>query len=129
MNTKLNPSAESPSNVTPGRNPCFGTDPQVAALNVLLDDEHSYLLPYGHFTHSEIVPNPALEKEPDAPPQKLLIRFAAAEVVVLGCGLKAIDRAIQKFELKFVKAIDRRYAATLNAHVAAVSITFTKETP
>jgi hypothetical protein len=36
---------------------------------------------------------------------------------------------IQKYELKFVKSLDRRYAAALKTHVAAVTITFTKETP
>ena len=50
-----------------------------------------------------------------------------AEVVVLGSGLKAVERAIQKYELKFVKSADRRFAATLNTHIAAVTITFTKE--
>jgi len=34
-----------------------------------------------------------------------------AEVAVLGSGLKSLDRAIQKYELKLVKSADRRYAA------------------
>jgi hypothetical protein len=56
-----------------------------------------------------------------------LICFAVAEVAVLGSGLKSLERAIQKYELKHVKSADRRYAATLKTHVAAVTITFTKE--
>jgi hypothetical protein len=70
-----------------------------------------------------------LEKEPDAPPQKLVICFALAEVTVLGSGLKSLERAIQKYELKLVKSADRHFAATLKTHVAAVAITLTKETP
>jgi hypothetical protein len=101
----------------------------VATLNVFADDERSYQLPYAQFLYAEMVPNPALEKEPDAPPQKLLICFAMAEVAVLGSGLKSLDRAIQKYELKLVKSADRRYAATLKTHVAVVVITLTKETP
>jgi hypothetical protein len=99
----------------------------VATLNVFADDEHSYHLPYAQFLYAEMIPNPALETVPDTSPQKLLICFAVAEVAVLGSGLKSLERAIQKYELKFVKSADRRFAATLKTHVAAVAITFTKE--
>jgi hypothetical protein len=93
---------------------------------VVADDGISYLLPYAQFLNSERTPNPALEKEPDAPPEKLLIRFAVAQVTVTGTGLNALERALQKCELKFVKSADQRYATTLKSHVAAISITFTK---
>ena len=76
-----------------------------------------------------MIPNPALEKDADTPPEKLLICFAAAGVTVRGGGLKSLERSIQKYELKFVKSADRRYAAALKTHVAAVGINFTKETP
>ena len=112
---------------SPRDNPCFDTDSTAAALNVLADDGASFLLPYAQFLFAERESNPALEKEPDAPPEKMRIGFAQAEVVVLGSGLKALERALQKLELKFVKAADRRLAATLNTHVAAVTITFAKE--
>jgi hypothetical protein len=99
----------------------------VATLNVFADDEHSYHLPYAQFLYAEMIPNPALEKKPDAPPEKMLICFAIAEVTVLGSGLKSLERAIQKYELKFVKAADRRYAAALKTHVAAVVVNLTKQ--
>ena len=44
--------------------------------------------------------------------KKCLIHFACAEVIVLGSGLKRLERGIQKYELKFVKSADRRLAAT-----------------
>ena len=111
------------------RNPCYGSDPTVATLNVFADDERSYQLPYAQFLYAEMTPNPALERNMDAPPERLLICFAVAEVMVLGSGLKSLERTIQKYELKFVKSVDRRYAATLKAHVAAVTITFTEDKP
>ena len=74
-----------------------------------------------------MISNPALETKPDAPPEKLLLCFAVAEVAVLGSGLKAVERAVQKYELKFVKAADRRYATAFKTHVVAVAIAFTKE--
>ena len=125
MNTNENPPATSAS--SPRDNPCFRSDTQTAALDVFADHGISYLLPYAQFLYAERVPNPMLEKEPDAPPEKMLIRFALAEVVVLGSGLTAIERALQKYELKFVKAADRRHAATLNTFVASVAITLTKK--
>jgi len=112
---------------SPRDNPCFGTDPNIAALNVLADDGHSHLLPYAQFLYAQRDSNPALEEEPDAPPERLLIRFAVAKITVTGAGLNTLERAIQRQELKFVKAADRRLAATLKAHVAAVSVTFDKE--
>jgi hypothetical protein len=77
--------------------------------------------------YAEKIPNPALENEPDAPPEKVLIHFACADVVILGSGLKRLGQDIQKYELKFVKSADRRLAATLKTHIAAVTVTLTKE--
>jgi len=96
-------------------------------LKVIADSGISYLLPYAQFMYAEKIPNPALEKEPDAPPEKMLIRFACADVVVLGSGFQRLEQEIQKYELKFVKSADRRLAATLNTHIAAVTVTLTKE--
>ena len=125
MNTNTNPAAASePSS---RENPCYSKDPNVATLNVIADDERSYQLPYAQFLYSETTPNSALEKDADAPPEKLLIVFAVAKVTVLGRGLKSLERMIQKYELKFVKSAGRRYAAVFNTHVAVVSISFTKE--
>jgi hypothetical protein len=127
MNTNTNPAAASASSSRD--NPCYGSDPTVATLNVFADDERSYQLPYAQFLYAELIPNPVLEKNSDAPPEQLLISFAVGEVTVFGSGLKSLERAIQKYELKFVKAADRRYAAALKTHVAAVVIDFNKETP
>ena len=99
----------------------------MATLNVLADDERSYQLPYAQFLYAKTTPNPALERDGAAPPEKLLICFAVAKVTVLGRGLKSLERMIQKYELKFVKSAGRRYAAVFNTHVAVVSISFTKE--
>ena len=125
MNTNTNPAAASES--SPRDNPCYGSDPTAATLNVFTDDERSYQLPYAQFLYAETTPNPALERDAAAPPEKLLICFAVAKVTVLGSGLKSLERAIQGYELKFVKSAGRRYARLLNTHVAAVTITFTKE--
>jgi hypothetical protein len=125
LNTSDNPPVISASN--PRDNPCVGSDSTITALKVIADDGVSYLLPYAQFLYAEKVSNPALEKEPDAPPEKMRIHFAAGDVVVLGSGLKRLETDIQKYELKFVKSADRRLAATLNTHIAAVTVTLSKE--
>ena len=81
MNTNEHPPTESafrPDHNPWGDNPCFGSDTQIAALNVFADDGNSYLLPYAQFLSAERFSNPALEQEPDAPPEKMLIRFASS---------------------------------------------------
>jgi hypothetical protein len=125
----LNPSDNPPaiSASSPRDNPCLERDSTIAALNVFADDGISYLLPYAQFLYAEKIPNPALEKEPDAPPEKMLIHFACADVVVQGSGLKRLVAELQKYELKFVKSADRRLATTLNTHIAAVTVTLPKE--
>ena len=112
---------------SPQDNPCLGSDPNIAALEVIADDGISYLFPYAQFLSAERVHNPALEKEPDAPPEKMRIRFASAEVAVLGSGLNAVERRLQKYELAFLKSADRRLAATLKTHIAVITVTLTKE--
>jgi hypothetical protein len=112
---------------SPQDNPCLGSDPNIAALEVIADDGISYLFPYAQFLSAERVHNPALEKVPDAPPEKMRIRFATAEVAVLGSGLNTVERRLQKYELAFVKSADRRLAATLKTHIAVITVTLTKE--
>jgi hypothetical protein len=124
LNSENQPTASASS---PRDNPCLERDSTIAALKVIADDGISYLLPYAQFMYAEKISNPALEKEPDAPPEKMLIHFACADVVVLGSGLQRLEQDIQKYELKFVKAADRRLAATLNTHIAALTVTLTKE--
>ena len=125
MNLSANSDVASAS--SPRDNPCFDIDPTVATLIVFADDEHSYMLPYAQFLYAELIPNPVLEVQREAPPEKLTIHFVAAEVEMFGSGFRSIVRALQKYELKFVKSAGRRYATLLKTHIAAVAISFNKE--
>ena len=125
MNINKRPLTE--SDFRSGHNPCYTSNPKSAALKVYADDGRNYLLPYAQLLSAESFSNPALEQEPDAPPEKMLIRFAQAEVVVLGSGLDSVERELQQYELNFVKSAPRRFAGLLNTHIAAVTITFNKE--
>jgi len=88
-NRSDNPPAISAS--SPRDNPCLGHDAKAAAVAVLTDDGISYLLPYAHLLYAERKANPALENEPEAPPEKMSIHFGCAEVIVLGSGLKRLE--------------------------------------
>jgi hypothetical protein len=125
MNNNEKPLIE--SDFRTGHNPCYSSAPNIASLNVFADNGDSYLLPYAQLLSAKRTSNPALEEEPDAPPEKILVHFAQAEVSVLGIGLAAVERDLQKYELKFVKSTLRRFVGLLNTHIAAVTITFTKE--
>ena len=124
-NTSDNPPAISAS--SPRDNPCLGHDAKAAAVAVLTDDGINYLLPYAQFLYAERTTNPALEKEPEASPEKMSIHFGCAEVIVRGSGLKRLERWLQGYELSFVMSADSRLAAVYDTLITAITITLTKE--
>ena len=125
LNSSEQPPAISAS--SPRKNPCIGSDPNIAALEVIADDGISYLLPYAQFLYAERTANPALEKEPEAPPEKMSIYFGCAEVVVLGSGLKRLESWLQGYKLSFVMSADSRLGAVYDTLITAVTVTLTKE--
>lgn len=128
MNT--NPPLESATNRLLADKDCYGTDSQVATLNVITDQRRGYQLAYAHFIHSELGANPALEQRPDAPPQQLVMHFSMAVVTVLGAALHLIDKAVQKNDLKYVQrgSLDARKLERFQNNnapvVASVTIAF-----
>jgi hypothetical protein len=125
LNTSEQPPTASAS--SPRDNPCLGNDPTIAALEIIADDGISYLLPYAQFLYAERTANPALENEPDASPEKMSIHFGCAEVIVLGSGLKRLERWIQGYELSFVMSADSRLGAVYDTLITTVTLTLTKE--
>jgi len=125
LNSSEQPPAMSVSNSRD--NPCLGHDSNAAAVAFLTDDGISYLLPYAQFLHAERMANPALEKGPEASPEKMSIHFGCAEVVVLGSGLKRLEGWLQKNELSFVMSADSRLDDVCRALITAVTVTLTKE--
>ena len=124
LNTNENPTT-SASN--PRDNPCLGSDSTIAALDAFADDGISYLLPYAQFLYAERTANPALEKAPEASPEKLSIHFGCAEVIVLGSGLNRLEDWLQRYELSCVRPADSRLAAVYDTLISAVAVTLTKE--
>lgn len=124
-NTSEQPPAMSVS--SPRDNPCLGHDSNAAAVAVLADDGISYLLPYAQFLYAKRMANPALEQEPEAPPEKMSIHFVSAEVIVFGSGLKRLEGWLQRYELSFVMPADSRLGAVYDTLITTVTLTLTKE--
>jgi hypothetical protein len=125
LNSSEQPPAMSVSNSR--NNPCLGHDSNAAAVAFLTDDGISYLLPYAQFLYAERMANPALENDPEAPPDKMSIHFVGAGVVVLGSGLKRLEAWLQKNELSSVKSGDSRLDGVSSALITAVTVSLTKE--
>jgi hypothetical protein len=77
--------------------------------------------------YAERTANPALEKEPEAWPEKMSIHFGCAEVILLGSGLKRLESWLQKNELSFVMPADSRLGAVYDTLVTTVTLTLIKE--
>jgi hypothetical protein len=103
---------ESPSTeASAQRNPCHDTtNKHTFALGVTADDGHDYFFGTTQFIEAEIAANAAVEKSETAPPERLHLRFATGEAVILGQGLRRLAQLIQRGELENIRPLDRRYA-------------------
>jgi len=125
LNNSEPPTAMSEFNTR--KNACIGHNSNAAAIAVHTHDGISYLLPYAQFLYAERTANPALEKAPEASPEKLSIHFGCAEVIVLGSGLNRLEDWLQRYELSCVRPADSRLAAVYDTLISAVAVTLTKE--
>ena len=125
LNSSEQPPAISVSNSRD--NPCLGHDSNAAAVAFLTDDGISYLLPYAQFLYAERMANPALEKGPEASPEKMSIHFGCADVIVLGSGLNWLERRLQQYEFSFVMSANSRLGAVYDTLITTVTLTLTKK--
>jgi len=93
-----------------------------ASISILADDGRTYgfaTSQYVDFVHEA---NPEMQKDSDAPAERMRLRFATAEVMILGSGLERIARALSEGQLCRMKAISRRYAGVLKSGPMIFSI-------
>ena len=118
------PSAESAS----PRNLCHDTSNKHSfALGVTADDGHEYFFSAAQFVEAEFAANAAIEKSENAPPERLHIRSATGEVVVLGQGLRRLAQLIQRGELENIRPVRQRYAGLRPSGVMISSIVVTRK--
>src|ERR1022692_223578 len=65
------------------------------------------------FSEAELIANSVVEKIESAPPERLHLRYATGEAIILGRGLRQLTQLLQRGELENIRLLDRRYARTL----------------
>lgn len=101
------PSVES----SPSPSACYETSNKyLCALGVTADDGRDYLFSAAQFLDAELQANTGVEADEQAPPDRLHVRYASGEMVILGRGLRVVARWLQRGELESLKPLGKRYA-------------------
>ena len=118
------PSAESSAQ----RNPCFETTHKHSfALGVTADDGHDYFFGTSQFLDAELTANTGVEQNECAPPERLQVRYATGEIVILGRGLGRVAQWLQRGELESLKPVGRRYTGLRQSMPIISSIAVTRK--
>jgi len=89
---------------------CFeSTQRHVFALAVTADDGQDYFLSTAQFLDAQLERNPTTQDNQKQASERLLLRYAAAEIVILGRGLRRLTRHLQRGELESLKPLAARY--------------------
>lgn len=95
-----------------GKARCHEVSPiHVHSLALEADDGQTYCLSTAQYLDLVIGPNPVLAQEPEAPPERAVMRFGDTEVVVLGSGLRNIQRHLATNELALLRSMPARFGA------------------
>jgi hypothetical protein len=119
----------SPSTEASGqRNPCHDTmNKHSFALGVTADDGHDYFFGAPQFIEAELAANAGVENCESAPPERLYLRYATGEAVILGRGLRRLAQLLQRGELENIRPLDRRYAGLRHTGPIISSIVVTRK--
>jgi hypothetical protein len=118
------PSAESSQ---PDNPCCERTHKHSFALAVTSDDGHEYFFGTAQFLDAELTANASVEQSENAPPERLQIRYATGEIVLLGRGLHKLAQWLQRGELESLKPLGKRYAGLRLRDAFVTSITVSRE--
>jgi len=120
---------ESPSPEPSGqRHPCYETTHKHSfALAVTADDGREHFFGTAQFLEAELAANPSIEKSAQASRERLLVRYATGEVIVLGRGLRRLAQILQRGELESLKPLGERYTWLRPDGPMITSITVTRK--
>ena len=93
-------------------------------IEFVLSDTERLGFHTGQLLHYRLEPNSMEEKH--APPEKLTLAFATADVVILGWKLSALANHLRDGDLLWVRSLPARYAGldrSTKTFVASISIT------
>lgn len=106
-----------------GKNPCFSLDPRCTGVVFHPNRAVSYLVSYAHLLNAEWRPESNVVKDPEICPDRITLRFATMEIVVVGSGLARVMAWLQRAELASVKAVEPRLAVPGQPYVQSIRVT------
>ena len=81
-----------------------------ATIDFFTRDNRIYGFPYSHLINYFLDPNPDLDRNRDAPPDRVTFAFSSHDVVVLGWRLRGLFEHFHNTSISAVRAFDARYA-------------------
>jgi len=82
-----------------------------ASVRIQAGDRRSYCFSTSHYLDALIETN--ADHQPNAPPQRLTLRFTTGEAVILGSGLERIEERLSESHLRGLKTVEPRHASLL----------------
>jgi len=106
------------------KNECYElAHKHVLCIEFVLSDTERLGFHTGQLLHYRLEPNSS--DQTDAPPEKLMIAFATADVVILGMKLSTLANHLRDGDLLSVRALPSRYANLDRNKTYVASITVT----
>ena len=81
-----------------------------ATIDFFTSDKRVYGFPYHHLINYVMDANPDLDRNRDAPPERLALAFSSHDVVVLGWRLQGVLKHFHDAKITAIRAYDVRYA-------------------
>ena len=81
-----------------------------ATIDFFTGDKRVYGFPYHHLINYVLDANPNLDRNHDAPPERLTLAFSSHDAVVLGWRLQGLLQFLHDAKIFTVRSFDARYA-------------------
>ena len=81
-----------------------------ATIDFFTGDKRVYGFPYHHLINYVLDANPNLDRDRDAPPERLTLAFSSHDVVVLGWRLQGLLQFFHDAKITTIRSFDVRYA-------------------
>lgn len=90
---------------------CFELhDSSSMTIDFFTGDKRVYGFPYSQLINYVLDANPDLDRNRDAPPERLTLGFSSHDVVVLGWRLQGLLQFFRDAKITAVRSFDARYA-------------------
>ena len=94
-----------------------------ASIRIKADDRRTYVFAASQYLDGVVEAN----REANAPPERLVLRFTTGEVIVVGSGLERIEDRLAAGHLRGLKTVEPRYASVLKSGPIISSITVNRK--